>query len=114
MLLPPKLNTVESTKVTVLSRGDRTDDLFHAMEARSQVRHRPTIEDKNSRARQIGIEGKCSIHFRPHYRDSQRAPAFVAKPPRFARRDGRGGCPYMSLGASHMSLGASHMSISAN
>jgi hypothetical protein len=24
---------------------DRTDDLFHAMEARSQLRHRPTIED---------------------------------------------------------------------
>ena len=22
---------------------DRTDDLFHAMEARSQLRHRPTI-----------------------------------------------------------------------
>jgi hypothetical protein len=26
--------------------GDRTDDLFHAMKARSQPRHRPTIEDK--------------------------------------------------------------------
>ena len=24
---------------------DRTDDLFHAMEARSQLRHRPTLED---------------------------------------------------------------------
>lgn len=24
---------------------DRTDDLFHAMEARSQLRHRPTRED---------------------------------------------------------------------
>jgi hypothetical protein len=24
---------------------DRTDDLFHAMEARSQLRHRPTCED---------------------------------------------------------------------
>jgi hypothetical protein len=23
---------------------DRTDDLFHAMEARSQLRHRPTLE----------------------------------------------------------------------
>jgi hypothetical protein len=22
---------------------DRTDDLFHAMEARSQLRHRPTV-----------------------------------------------------------------------
>ena len=26
---------------------DRTDDLFHAMEARSQLRHRPTCEDTN-------------------------------------------------------------------
>ncbi len=25
---------------------DRTDDLFHAMEARSQLRHRPTSGDK--------------------------------------------------------------------
>jgi hypothetical protein len=24
---------------------DRTDDLFHAMEARSQLRHRPTFRD---------------------------------------------------------------------
>ena len=24
---------------------DRTGDLFHAMEARSQLRHRPTVED---------------------------------------------------------------------
>ena len=24
---------------------DRTDDLFHAMEARSQLRHRPTFGD---------------------------------------------------------------------
>jgi hypothetical protein len=23
---------------------DRTDDLFHAMEARSQLRHRPTVK----------------------------------------------------------------------
>jgi hypothetical protein len=30
---------------------DRTDDLFHAMEARSQLRHRPTIEDKKPKAR---------------------------------------------------------------
>ena len=37
---------------------DRTDDLFHAMEARSQLRHRPTIEDEKAKARQIGIEGK--------------------------------------------------------
>jgi hypothetical protein len=36
---------------------DRTDDLFHAMEARSQLRHRPTIEDKKPKARKIGVEG---------------------------------------------------------
>src|SRR6266850_1200299 len=28
------------------SGWDRTGDLFHAMEARSQLRHRPTIEGK--------------------------------------------------------------------
>jgi hypothetical protein len=27
---------------------DRTDDLFHAMEARSQLRHRPTCEKNSS------------------------------------------------------------------
>ena len=27
---------------------DRTDDLFHAMEARSQLRHRPTLRGCNS------------------------------------------------------------------
>jgi hypothetical protein len=37
---------------------DRTDDLFHAMEARSQLRHRPTIGNK---ARELGIEG--TTHF---------------------------------------------------
>jgi hypothetical protein len=26
---------------------DRTDDLFHAMEARSQLRHRPTLVDSS-------------------------------------------------------------------
>ena len=26
---------------------DRTDDLFHAMEARSQLRHRPTLGGDN-------------------------------------------------------------------
>ncbi len=31
---------------------DRTDDLFHAMEARSQLRHRPTLE----RPGRLGIE----------------------------------------------------------
>jgi hypothetical protein len=28
---------------------DRTDDLFHAMEARSQLRHRPTSRRKDPR-----------------------------------------------------------------
>ena len=28
---------------------DRTDDLFHAMEARSQLRHRPTVVPHHSR-----------------------------------------------------------------
>ena len=27
---------------------DRTDDLFHAMEARSQLRHRPTLSRRDS------------------------------------------------------------------
>jgi hypothetical protein len=27
---------------------DRTDDLFHAMEARSQLRHRPTVSGDNT------------------------------------------------------------------
>jgi hypothetical protein len=38
---------------------DRTGDLFHAMEARSQLRHRPTIGN----ARQIGIEGTTDFIF---------------------------------------------------
>jgi hypothetical protein len=33
---------------------DRTDDLFHAMEARSQLRHRPTIEDKKPKPAKSG------------------------------------------------------------
>ena len=38
---------------------DRTDDLFHAMEARSQLRHRPTLE------------GKCEFNSPPAVIDSQ-------------------------------------------
>src|ERR1700755_2443316 len=30
---------------------DRTDDLFHAMEARSQLRHRPTLRKDRAEAR---------------------------------------------------------------
>ena len=30
---------------------DRTDDLFHAMEARSQLRHRPTLMKDSSYSR---------------------------------------------------------------
>ena len=32
---------------------DRTDDLFHAMEARSQLRHRPTL-----RGRTLNVENQ--------------------------------------------------------
>src|SRR6266478_3904477 len=43
--------------------GDRTDDLFHAMEARSQLRHRPTIEDKKPTLAKSGSR-QVRIHFR--------------------------------------------------
>ena len=33
---------------------DRTDDLFHAMEARSQLRHRPTLGKADSIFRERG------------------------------------------------------------
>ncbi len=38
---------------------DRTDDLFHAMEARSQLRHRPTLFIVNccTRLRQLKLVG---------------------------------------------------------
>jgi len=38
---------------------DRTDDLFHAMEARSQLRHRPTVLIVNccTRLRQLKLVG---------------------------------------------------------
>ena len=53
---------------------DRTDDLFHAMEARSQLRHRPTIKAEKPECPTPRARGEYSIHFRPHLRDSQRAP----------------------------------------
>jgi hypothetical protein len=40
------MSTTKSAKPLKLIGGpdrDRTDDLFHAMEARSQLRHRPTL-----------------------------------------------------------------------
>ena len=42
---------------------DRTGDLFHAMEARSQLRHRPTIESRKAEARRVGIEGSTEFIF---------------------------------------------------
>jgi hypothetical protein len=46
---------------------DRTGDLFHAMEARSQLRHRPTIEAEKPKPdrsdRHVGIEGSTVIIF---------------------------------------------------
>jgi hypothetical protein len=42
---------------------DRTGDLFHAMEARSQLRHRPTIEDKKPKPDEVGIEGTTGFIF---------------------------------------------------
>ena len=45
---------------------DRTDDLFHAMEARSQLRHRPIFEDTNFRAWNL-------YYSRRGFDDSQRA-----------------------------------------
>ena len=50
---------------------DRTDDLFHAMEARSQLRHRPTITAETPKPDELGSREVLS-HFRPHQQDSQR------------------------------------------
>ncbi len=41
---------------------DRTDDLFHAMEARSQLRHRPTLR----RDLTILREPRCQVKPRPY------------------------------------------------
>ena len=38
---------------------DRTDDLFHAMEARSQLRHRPTQEGTPASVADQRAEVKC-------------------------------------------------------
>ena len=52
---------------------DRTDDLFHAMEARSQLRHRPTFR-----------WGQLS-YFRRSGPIRQTASTPVLQPPKFAR-----------------------------
>ena len=35
---------------------DRTDDLFHAMEARSQLRHRPTLRGATLLLSPLGLD----------------------------------------------------------
>ncbi len=52
---------------------DRTDDLFHAMEARSQLRHRPTLREDNLYSQGCGPWSQTlhELHFaavasRPH------------------------------------------------
>ena len=63
---------------------DRTDDLFHAMEARSQLRHRPTLE------RPGGLGSReVQTHFRPHWRDSQRAGVDLKEKPSSSRSIGQ-------------------------
>src|SRR5438477_11943080 len=52
---------------------DRTDDLFHAMEARSQLRHRTIFGDTGVRAWNL-------YHFRRGWVDSQRARSSFAGP----------------------------------
>src|SRR5271169_4044661 len=44
----------------------RTDDLPGKAGTRSQLRHRPTSEDKKPTPDKFGIEGRYRIHFRPH------------------------------------------------
>ena len=39
---------------------DRTDDLFHAMEARSQLRHRPTLSILADRSAFVNVIGNLS------------------------------------------------------
>ena len=42
---------------------DRTDDLFHAMEARSQLRHRPTWwKNQQVNSRLHGIDSQTGAH----------------------------------------------------
>ena len=40
---------------------DRTDDLFHAMEARSQLRHRPTQRKDSSYFRCSGLRSQTDL-----------------------------------------------------
>jgi hypothetical protein len=50
-VLPPRCVSLRRSGICFVSfviggpGRDRTDDLFHAMEARSQLRHRPTLEE---------------------------------------------------------------------
>src|SRR5215469_1952271 len=64
---------------------DRTDDLFHAMEARSQLRHRPTCKDTTLGANDL-------IYFRRVKRDSQRGRA-SARPTATTLPRASAGCP---------------------
>jgi hypothetical protein len=70
------------------------------MEARSQLRHRPTIEDEKPKPDEIGIEGSTGIIF-AHITGivNARPMRFWRGAARFARRDSRGGCPHIGLSA---------------
>jgi hypothetical protein len=72
---------------------DRTDDLFHAMEARSQLRHRPTLR-------------KDSIYSGRHGDISQRRRELIAHVPvsnsnRVSEHSAAGGAVSNTFGASH-------------
>ncbi len=43
---------------------DRTDDLFHAMEARSQLRHRPTLGKDLYHSEGAGTQSQTPRHMR--------------------------------------------------
>src|SRR5215475_9085279 len=64
---------------------DRTDDLFHAMEARSQLRHRPTCEDTT-------LGANDPIYFRRVKPDSQRGRS-SARPTATTLPRASAGCP---------------------
>src|SRR5690348_9549941 len=62
---------------------DRTDDLFHAMEARSQLRHRPTFQRKdciNSRRLESLSQTMARIHLARVLRIARSIRTRVAKP----------------------------------
>src|SRR5689334_19031878 len=50
------------TSITGGPGRDRTDDLFHAMEARSQLRHRPTRKDEQKTTAGIFCLSKIVSH----------------------------------------------------